>query len=122
MIGRGSDVPTLRNQTVRVQVVNANTLSTKKDAIERFLKTYQETLDWMYSNPEAVAMYAALIKESEALVTKARDQYFPKAALKIDHIDGIDGLMKDAVELKFLDKPLSDAQLAELFQIVKYSK
>jgi NitT/TauT family transport system substrate-binding protein len=122
VIGRGSDVPGLRNQTVRVQVVNANTLSTKRDAVGRFLKAYNETLDWMYSNPEAVVMYAALIHKPEVLVIKARDRFFPKAALRVDRIDGVDAAMKDAVELKFIDKPLADSQLNELYQIVRFSK
>ncbi len=37
IIAHGSDVPSLRGQTVRVLIVNANALKTKHDAIMRFM-------------------------------------------------------------------------------------
>src|SRR5215218_1126925 len=51
IIARGSDVPSMRNQTMRVQVVNLNALKERKDVMLRFMRAYRETLDWMYANP-----------------------------------------------------------------------
>src|SRR6266511_1390545 len=65
---RGSDVPSLRGQTVRTIIVNADALKNKRDAILRFVKAYRETVEWMYSNPEAVAMYAKKINQPESLL------------------------------------------------------
>ena len=59
IVARGSDVPSLRGQTVRVLIVNANSLKTKHDAIVRFMEAYREAVDWMYSDPKAVEMYSA---------------------------------------------------------------
>ena len=50
--------PSTRNQTVRVQIVNANALKDKKDAILRFMQAYRETIDWMYASPDAVKLRA----------------------------------------------------------------
>ena len=117
VIARGPEVPTLRNQTIRVQIVNANALKERKDVMIRFMRAYRESLDWMYSDPLAVKYYAETIKLPERLVVMQRDQYNPKEALSPDRLSDLDQVMADAVEMKFLDAPLSKAQLTELFQI-----
>lgn len=58
IVARGSDVPSLRGQTVRTLIVNTNSLKTKRDAIMRFMDAYREAVDWMYSDPKAVEMYS----------------------------------------------------------------
>jgi NitT/TauT family transport system substrate-binding protein len=117
IIARGGDVPSLKDQTVRVQVVNANALKEKKDVFIRFMRAYRETLDWMYTSPDAVKMYAEIIKRPESLVVYQRDNFNPKEAMSPDRLSNLDGVMKDAVDVKFLDAPLSKPQLDELFQI-----
>ncbi len=59
IVAHGSDVPSLRGQTVRTLIVNADALKTKHDAIMRFMQAYREAVDWMYSDPKAVEMYSA---------------------------------------------------------------
>jgi NitT/TauT family transport system substrate-binding protein len=117
VIARGPEVPTLRNQTIRVQIVNANALKERKDVMIRFMRAYRESLDWMYSDPLAVKYYAETIKLPERLVVMQRDQYNPKEALSPDRLSDLDQVMADGVEMKFLDAPLTKAQLSELFQI-----
>ena len=117
IIARGSDVPSLKDQTVRVQIVNANALKEKKDVFVRFMRAYRETLDWMYTSPDAVKMYAEIIKKPESLVIFQRDQFNPKEAMSPDRLSDLDGAMKDAVDVKFLDAPLTKEQLLELIQI-----
>ena len=117
IIARGSDVPSLKNQTVRVQIVNANALKEKKDVFVRFMRAYRETLDWMYTSPDAVKMYAEIIRKPESLVILQRDQFNPKEAMSPDRLSDLEGVMKDAVDVKFLDAPLTKEQLSELFQI-----
>ena len=118
IIARGSDVPSLRNQTVRAIIVNADALKNKKDAIMRFVKAYREAADWMYSDPKAVTMYAAKIKmDDEALLREAIKDFQPKETIQSDKMADIDGAVADAVKLKFLDAPLTKEQLAEFLQI-----
>jgi NitT/TauT family transport system substrate-binding protein len=116
---RGSDVPSMRNQTVRVEIVNANALKERHDAIVRFMQAYRETLDWMYSNPQAVTDYAQSMHMDESLVELQRTEFNPKDALNPDQLSDVDLVMQDAVAGKFLDKPLSKEQLAEFVQIPK---
>ena len=72
IIAKGSDVPSLRGQTVRTLIVNANSLKTKRDAIMRFMDAYRESVDWMYSDPKAVEMYSAKIHQPVELLERVR--------------------------------------------------
>lgn len=118
IIARGSDVPSLRGQTVRAIIVNADALKNKKDAIMRFVKAYRESADWMYSDPNALSMYAKKIKmDDEALLKESLEQFHPKSAMQSDQMADLDGAVADAVKLKFLDKPLTKEQLTEFLQI-----
>ena len=46
-----------------------------------------------------------------------RDQFNPKEAMLPDRLSDLDLVMEDAVALKFLDKPMTQDDLTELFQI-----
>jgi NitT/TauT family transport system substrate-binding protein len=117
MLIRGSDVPSLKGQTVRTIIVNADALKNKKDAIMRFVKAYRESADWMYSDPKAIEMYAVKIKSDPALLKESIAQFHPKETMQSDKMADLDGAVADAVKLKFLDKPLTKEQLAEFLQI-----
>jgi NitT/TauT family transport system substrate-binding protein len=119
VLARGSVVPSTRNQTVRVQIVNANTLAAKKDAIERFMKAYREAIDWMYSDPKAVEMYAAKMKVPVELVKKGLPVSHPRAAMQANGLSDVDGIMRDAVTNKFLEKPMTPEQLAAFYPFPK---
>jgi NitT/TauT family transport system substrate-binding protein len=114
---RGSDVPSLKGQTVRAIIVNADALKTKKDAIMRFVKAYRESADWMYSDPKAISMYAQKIKADEGMLKESIAEFHPKEAMQSDKMADLDGAVADAVKLKFLDAPLTKEQLAEFVQI-----
>ena len=83
----------------------------------RFMQAYRETVDWMYSDPKAFEMYAKKIKKPVELVKGSAEKFQPKSTLQTDHMADLDGAVKDAVRLKFLQKPLTKEQLAELIQI-----
>src|SRR5471032_713663 len=117
IIAHGSDVPSLKGQTVRVLIVNADALKTKHDAIMRFMDAYREAVDWMYSDPKAVEMYSEKMKLPVDLLKQSMQDFHPKAALQTDTMADLEGATRDAVALKFLDKPLTKEQLAELLQI-----
>ena len=117
VIARGSDIPSLRGQTVRTIIVNADSLAKKKDAMLRFAKGFRESIDWMYADPNAVTMYAKKISTDEAIIKQSIRDYQTKDALQTDEMKDLDGAMKDAVKLKFLDKPLTPEQVKEFVQI-----
>lgn len=117
IIARGSDIPSLHGQTVRAIIVNANALKEKRDAIMRFAKGYREAVDWMYADPKALEMYSAKVKMPVDLLGDSLKEFHPKFAMQTDKMADLDGAVKDAVTLKFLDAPLTREQLAEFLQI-----
>jgi NitT/TauT family transport system substrate-binding protein len=117
MIGRASDIAAIREQTIRVQITSAPNLAAKKDVIARYMKAYNETVDWMYSSPEAVPRYLAFSGLSEPAVRLMLREFIPKESLQTEKIMGLGESMKDAVQFKFLSTPLSDVQLKELIQV-----
>jgi NitT/TauT family transport system substrate-binding protein len=86
------------------------------------MQAYREAVDWMYASPDAVKMYAKKTGVAEALVTESMKQFQPKATLQSDEMADLDGAIQDAVKLKFLDKPLTKEQIADLIQIPPRAK
>ena len=117
IVARGSDVPSLRGQTVRALIVNADSLKTKHDAIMRFMDAYREAVDWMYSDPKAVEMYAVKINRPVDLLKESMAKFQPKETMQSEKFADLDGAIADAVKLKFLEKPLTKEQIAEFLQI-----
>jgi NitT/TauT family transport system substrate-binding protein len=117
IVAKGSDVPSLRGQTVRTLIVNANALKTKHDAIMRFMDAYREAVDWMYSDPKAVEMYSQKINRPVDLLKESMGKFQPKETMQTDKFADLDGAIADAVKLKFLEQPLTKEQIAELLQI-----
>jgi len=116
IVARLSDVPAFRNQTVRLMITNVATAQKRRDALERFLKAYRETLDWMYSDPAALKAYAEWVNIPESLAKTVREQFYPKENLRLERLSGLDEAMADAVSMKFLPAPLTKAQQDELFK------
>ena len=122
VVARGSDVPSFRDQTVRVQIVNAAALEAKKDALARFVQAWRETIAWMYADPAAIKAYAEWVNVPEALARRVRDEFYPKENLDPDRIAGIEQAVTDAIELKFLSAPLTKEQLDRFFQLQPATK
>ena len=116
IVVRESDLPAFRNQTVRLMIANAATLEKRRDAVDRYIAAYRETLDWMYANPAALKAYAEWVGIPEALAKDVRDQFYPKENLRLDRLSGLDTAMADAVTMKFLPAPLTKEQQDELFK------
>ena len=115
-IATGNDT-LFKGQTVRLLITNTATLQNRKDAIERYMKAYRETIDWMYSDPAALKTYAEFAGITEAKAKRIREGFFPKSSLSPDEITGLDLIVPDAVNLKFTAAPLSKEQLADLIRI-----
>jgi NitT/TauT family transport system substrate-binding protein len=119
LVARATDAALVRGQTIRVVVANANALAKRKDAIGRFMKAYRESIAYMYTgDPQVMKDYGAFAGVSETMAKRVRDDFFPQSLIDPDEIHGLDGLMAEAVTLKFIPAPLTAAQVGELVQIV----
>jgi NitT/TauT family transport system substrate-binding protein len=116
IIARGSEIRARANQTVRVCVATVQTLQ-RTDVVARYIQAYRETLDWMYSDPAALADYESISKVPALLMRKWRDEFFPKSTMSPDQIEGLDLVLADAVKNRFVTAPLAPDQIRAMIQI-----
>src|SRR5215510_2546422 len=117
IIATGNDAAAFKGQTVRLNIANANYLKDHKAVVDRYLKAYRETVDFMYKDPKALKIYSEWLNITEDKAKRTRDEFFPRASIEPDKIVGLDTIVKDAVALKFTANELTRAQLDDLIQI-----
>jgi ABC-type nitrate/sulfonate/bicarbonate transport system substrate-binding protein len=117
IIARGSDLPYFRDQTLRLIVANADYLQQRPAIVRRFIQSYRDSLQWMYSTPDGLAAYAALAHVPEPTAQQVRDVFYPKDNMQVDHVSGLASVMADGIEFRYLAAPLSQEELRQLFQI-----
>lgn len=119
IIASGNDAPGVAEQTVRVQVANRNFLENNEDVVKRFTEAYQEVLDWAYSGDEALEKWAEMNNLTLENARAARDRGYPKEALQLYPLQGMEANVQEAVENGRLDEPLSEEKIAEMTATAK---
>ena len=117
IVALANDLESIRTQTVRVTIANANDLAKRRDVYDRFLRAYRETIDWMYADPKAIDAFAKYASISSAMAQTVRDRFYPKAMLQLDEVKGLDEMMQDAIAFKYIAQPLTPQQVNELLQL-----
>jgi len=115
-LARIDEIPEYRDMTVRMHAANMTFIEKRPDVLKRFLAAYAETLEWMYKGDDAAAAFSKLYNLPVNEVRITRDQYQTKESLNLRRLGGIDQAMGDALTLKFLSKPLTEAEKTELFK------
>jgi len=110
------DIVEYRNMSARFHIANLNFITGKPDVLKRFLAAYSETLDWMYKGDEAVEVFSKLYNIKPTETRQTRDEFYTRQSLDIGRVGGLDQAMEDAVAYKFISKPLTKAQLDDLFK------
>jgi NitT/TauT family transport system substrate-binding protein len=109
---RDNDFDHIRNQSLRVIAVHH---SMQGDFSERFMRAYAQSVDWILSGDQKpMEHYAELLKTDLATAIKLRDQFWNRQILAVEKVRGSDLIMQDAVEGKFLTKPLTKEELDQL--------
>jgi NitT/TauT family transport system substrate-binding protein len=117
VVAYGTDLASVRDQTIRVLMTLAPKLDARPDVFARYVQAYRETVDWMYAGDEPLEMYTAFAGVPLEIARQVRDKFFPKSLLVPDRVAGLDAQMADAVTFKYLAEPLTREQLAELIRI-----
>ena len=118
IVAHGNDVPAIRGETVRVNIVNRDFLKDHRDVAIRFARAYAKSLDWAYSNPKSIDYFAEGMKVSHDIAQRARDDFYPRAAMNPDKIEGLQLALKQAHDFKFTPKPMTPTDVKGLFVIV----
>jgi NitT/TauT family transport system substrate-binding protein len=116
LIALANDLASIRNQTVRVIIANATDLARRREVYGRFIGAYGEIVEWMYADDGAITAFAHYAAISPATARRVRDNFYPKAMLQLDRVMGLADLIEDAIAFKYVARPLTPAQTAELLQ------
>jgi NitT/TauT family transport system substrate-binding protein len=122
IIARGSDVAAIRDQTIRVNVANANALKERRDAFVRYIRALKRAIDWAYSGDDAIDAYAAIAKVPRALAQRTRDEFYPKESLQLAEVRGLDLTLKQALDYKYITAPLSAVEVQQGLIDILYAK
>jgi NitT/TauT family transport system substrate-binding protein len=118
IIARAREATELQNQTIRVNLANVESLKNKRAAIVKFMQAYNKAVDWAYTNPKAIDIFAQNMKVSRDIAKKAVDEFYPKSAVQIGAIRDLERSLKDALDYKFISSPKAPKDIAGLFEIV----
>jgi NitT/TauT family transport system substrate-binding protein len=118
IIARANDVVEMRNQTIRVNIVNSEILKTRRAAITKFMEVYAKSIDWAYSNPQAIEIFAKNMKVPVAVAKQGVDEYYPKAAMQMGEIRDLERTLKDALDYKFIPAPKTVKDIEGMIDIV----
>lgn len=114
IVARGSEIPALSGQTVRVNVASVRFLTEKRPLARRFMKAYHDSIEWVYAHPEkAAAFYAGFAKVQPGIALQTLKIY-PKAAVSGWPVKGLKKNLEEALQSKRLARPMSQAEARKL--------
>lgn len=118
IVFRATDVPELQQQTIRVNVTHKDLVEKNRGVLEKFNRAYAKALAWMYDKPNESAEAYAKFANIPVDVAKDVPSFYPRATLEKVGLVGLDKNVKDAIDSKFITKPLTKAQTDEMVQII----
>jgi NitT/TauT family transport system substrate-binding protein len=118
IVARGNDLEEIRDTTLRVNFVNENLLKTRRDTLVKFSQVYAKAVDWVYANDKALDWFAEGAGVSKEIAKEAVDKFYPKESLQPYEIRGLNVSLRQAVDFKFIPKPMTEKDVAGLFDIL----
>jgi NitT/TauT family transport system substrate-binding protein len=118
IVAKSADAKEMQDQTIRVNVASLNALKSKRDAITKFMKVIAETIDWSYSNPKVYEYYAEIAKVSVPVAKRSVEEFFPKEALQIGEIKGLQKTLDEALQYKRLTSAKTVKEAEGMIDIV----
>ncbi len=73
IVARAREATELADQTIRVNIANADALKTKRAAMTRLMQVYDRAIKWAYANPKAIDYFAEYAKAPRDIAKQAVD-------------------------------------------------
>jgi NitT/TauT family transport system substrate-binding protein len=118
IVARARDATALANQTIRANLASVSALKNRREAITKFMQVIHKSIDWAYSNPKAIEIFAKNMKVTPEIAKQSVDGFFPKSAVQIGEIRDLERSLQDALDFKFISSPKTPKDIAGLFDIV----
>jgi len=109
----------MKEITPRVHFINNDFAAKNPDAVRGFFRAQQRALDYMFEHKEETAkiwIRRAEMKYPEAAVLRTWD-YYNRAAMTLKPIRGLQATIDDGVRNKFLNQPLTQAEINSLIDL-----
>ena len=81
-------------------------------------QAYAKAIEWGYSNPKAIDIFAQNMKVPRDIAKKGVDEFYPKSAMQYAEIKDLERSLKDALDYKFIPSPKTPKDIEGLFDIV----
>lgn len=117
IVARGSDISEIAGQTLRVNVTREDVLKKKRDLLAKFLKVYKRAIDWAYQDDRSLNYYAEANRVTVDLARQTRE-FYPKEALQIAEVKGLELTLRDAADQKYTAKRLEPKDVSGLFDLL----
>ena len=118
IVAHGNDAPEIRNETIRVNVANANSLKSKRTAMEKWGRAYVKSLNWAFSDPKALDYFAQDMKVTPQVAQQVREQFYPKAAMEPFTIGSEQLVLQQAYDFKFVPHPMTPKDVADMYDFL----
>ena len=117
-IAYGREIKVMQGVTVRGLVVTNDTLAKRRNVLERFLKAYQQSVEWKYRDPRAIEWFARDTQSSLPAATRVRTEMYPEGVMDIGDVAGIDVSVQQGVAFKRIARAPTAEELARMFETV----
>jgi NitT/TauT family transport system substrate-binding protein len=118
IVAHGNDSPAIRDETVRVIAVNLATLQKSRDTFVRFMRAYRKSVDFAYSDPQALAMYAEIANMPPAMATRIAKEFFSRETNQTDEIRGEQRVLDEAFAAKRIPRAMTHEDVKGLYDFV----
>jgi NitT/TauT family transport system substrate-binding protein len=118
IIGYGRDLAAMRQVSVRALAARNDVLAKRRDVLVRFLQAYAETLDWMYSDPQAQQWLAAQAETSLDEAKRVVRDCYPQSALTPGDVAGLDTSIAQAIAFKRIPEAPTPAEAAAFLDVI----
>jgi NitT/TauT family transport system substrate-binding protein len=115
IIARGGELADYNDVTLRAVSANADFLKARPKVAKAFDAAYQESVDWVYANLDrALEIFAKEFSLPVATVRERVEQFYPKSAVSLYPITGVDRQVKEALQYKSITRAPTEAELKTL--------
>jgi NitT/TauT family transport system substrate-binding protein len=118
----GDEVESQKGLTQRVVIASADFVKNRRAVAEKFLEVLDRCIDWTYAHPDDAAKMYAAINKVDLAVAKRGISFYKRDTLALGPLTEFRKVEQAAVDGKFIDKPLTDAQVNDLIEIVYVPK
>lgn len=119
VVVKGDELASLKEITSRVHFFNNEFAAKNPDAVRGFFRAHSKALDYMFENKADSAkiwIRRADLKFPESAVLKTWD-FYTRQVMALKPIRGLQATIEDGIRNKFLNQPLTDAEVKALIDL-----